>query len=79
LPWNCFRGDQQEEIAEAEARKKAMGINEPALSRFTPAEIEAKLQRIGFQKRWIFRRKMRRSATFKVGATAYRPIRPFIS
>lgn len=71
--------DQQEEIAEAEARKKAMGIKEPSLSRFTPAEIVAKLQRIGFSKGWIFRRKMRRSATSTVGATVYRPIRRFIS
>ena len=40
--------EAQEEITADEASKKAMGINEPCRSRFTPAEINAKLRRRGF-------------------------------
>jgi methyltransferase (TIGR00027 family) len=40
--------EEKELVAEAEARKKAMGINEPTLTRFMPTDLEAKLRRIGF-------------------------------
>lgn len=39
---------QTEQIAEAEVRNQTMGINEPTLTRFTPAQLHAKLRRIGF-------------------------------
>jgi methyltransferase (TIGR00027 family) len=40
--------EEQEQIAADEAGKKAMDIREPTLSRFTPAQLEVKLRRIGF-------------------------------
>lgn len=40
--------EEQEQIAEAELRKKTMGINEPTLTRFTPSQVQAKLRQIGF-------------------------------
>ncbi|MGO9604439.1 MAG: class I SAM-dependent methyltransferase [Candidatus Binataceae bacterium] len=46
--------EEQEEIAADEASKRAMGINEPALSRFTPAQLETKLRSIGFSEAMDF-------------------------
>ncbi|HKN00304.1 MAG TPA: class I SAM-dependent methyltransferase [Candidatus Binataceae bacterium] len=46
--------EEQEEIAADEASKKAMGINEPALSRFTPVQLNAKLRWIGFSEAMDF-------------------------
>ncbi len=40
--------EERELIAAADARKKTIGMNEPTFTRFTPAEVEAKLRRIGF-------------------------------
>jgi methyltransferase (TIGR00027 family) len=52
IPPELLSREQQEQIAADEA--ELMGIKEPVLSRFTPAEVEAKLQRIGFSKAMDF-------------------------
>jgi methyltransferase (TIGR00027 family) len=48
IPLEMLSSSEQEEIAADEIRKKAMGINEPILTRFMPAELTAKLRRMGF-------------------------------
>jgi methyltransferase (TIGR00027 family) len=48
IPSEMLPSSEQEEIAADEIRKKAMGINEPILTRFVPAELSAKLRRTGF-------------------------------
>lgn len=48
IPLEMLPNSAQEEIAADEIRKKAMGINEPILTRFIPAELAAKLRRMGF-------------------------------
>ena len=48
IPPELLSREQQEQIAADEA--ELMGIKEPVLSRFTPAEVEGKLQWVGFSK-----------------------------
>lgn len=48
IPSRMLSSSEQEEITEDEIQKRAMGINEPILTQFEPAELAARLHRMGF-------------------------------